>query len=133
MNTTTTTMNTTNVTINVNFLESLLPEEKQGIISAVIDNGGYVADNHRDGEMIKVDGLVILGSCEICPTFHKSSRYWSLNGLYMNEIDEKVHLSTWSCGGTMKASSSFERSVQEYNESILDFLNGHKIVGYIEL
>ena len=130
MTTTTSIMNTT-MSINTNFLESLLPEDRQGIISTVIENDCMVADNHRDGEIIKVDGLVILGNGEICPIFHKSSRYWSLNSLYISENDGKVHLSTWSVGGTMMA-GELTKSVEQYNKSIWNFLESQKIVGYIE-
>ena len=121
-------MTIANNTMNI----AALPEEKQKIISTIIENGGYVTDTHRNDQIIKIDGLVVLGNGEICPTFQNRSSYWSLNSLYFCESDGQVRLSIWSAGGGMEASSSFEKSVQEYNESVFYLLESQKIVGYIE-
>lgn len=121
-------MTITNNTMNI----AALSEEKQKIVSTIIENGGYITDTYRNDKIIKIDGLVVLGNGEICPTFQNRSSYWGLNSLYFCESDGQVRLSIWSAGVGMKASSSFEKSVQDYNESVFYLLESQKIVGYIE-
>ena len=58
-------MTITNNTMNI----AALPEEKQKIISTIIENGGYVTDTYRNDKIIKIDGLVVLGNGENLSNF----------------------------------------------------------------
>ena len=97
-----------------------------------------IVDDHN-GRPTSIDGLVLLASGYVCPTFNNRSRYWSLNELYMGN-DGKVHISMASVAGTMKRYDCLDKSVYRYNEmyyahkneDIFDVFAGMLIIGYYE-
>ena len=70
-----------------------------------------VIDNHNDREE-KLAGVFELVNGEIVQ--YVEARYQSLNMLYINEKDGRVHLSQASVGGTLMG-----LDIQGYNDSLL--------------
>ncbi len=94
-------------------------------IPAIIDKvfeEGYI-DNHtgwfgaKDDSMHKVDVIVLqtkMDGVTVCFATENSA-YFSINPFYIDEEDNKVHLSTWSNGGVVKLYGDLEGGVAAYN------------------
>ena len=117
----TTTTNTTNITTGIDckaFNAYVTQTLKK--FADKMPNGVFL-DMHNKSQS-KCDGLVMTATGDVCPTFHKSSRYWCLNPLYFpRKEDGMVHLSASSCAGVMKI-GKLEESVNVYNQGYLNAL-----------
>lgn len=103
------------ITIEVAATETYIEEYLNKFAKEIHD--GMIIDDHND-KPCKIDGIVLLGNGYVCPTFHNSSRYWSLNNLYFDK-DGKIHMAIASVSGVMMRYRSLDESVAKYNDKLL--------------
>lgn len=97
-------------------------------ISAIIDKvfeEGYI-DNHtgwfgaKDDSIHNVDVVILqtkMDGVTVCFATENSSCF-SINPFYIDKEDNKVHLSTWSNGGSVKLYGDLEGGVTAYNKEM---------------
>lgn len=112
-------------------------ENRLKVFAERMPNGRFF--DHHDDSIDNCDGIVLLADGHVCPTFNSRSRYWSLNPLRIDKKDCAVHLSTASCAGVMKANSTLDRSILQYNEELIKQFKdygidqtSHMIIAYYE-
>ena len=114
-----TTNNTTitrNITIDESATEIYVEKVLEKWVKLIGEEATIVNDHGGLRPIVKIDGIVLLADGNVCPTFHNSSRCWSLNKLYKGR-DGKVHLSTLAVAGVMNRYRSLDESVCRYNYS----------------
>lgn len=78
----------------------------------------YVDDHNGGKREEKLQGWAILRNGYVCPILKDT--YFCLNPLYIDEEDNKVHLSTMSVAGTIiSKDSSMKDAIEKYNDDLL--------------
>jgi hypothetical protein len=98
---------------NIDKLEDIAIGEK--VLDAINNGQINFIDNH-DGKEKRLDGYVVLKRGNVCPIYVGSS--FCLNYLYLDDEDNKIHLSQMSVAGNVYArGKGIFAAIDEYNSS----------------
>lgn len=98
--------------------------DKENIIKMFQENQ-TVIDNHND-ESITLTGLVEFKNPTRPLAGCMDARYYSLNEIYIESADKKLHLSQCSVGGVLWGAYPDEKQLKKYNDDTIQ--DGGKIV-----
>lgn len=99
---------------DINKLNKLdFPQDTLDIVNQLIKNEFVYIDNHNNEER-NIFGIAFLEDGTPCTIM--DSVYFSMNPLRLNEKSGRVHLSTWSCGGSV---TGYDKNFTVYNDSMM--------------
>jgi hypothetical protein len=93
------------------------------VLEALHNGERTMIDNHSIAEIeeVKIQGYAILNNNHVCPLFVDSQGF-SLNALYFDEEDNKIHLSRYSVGGVLNLQHmDIHSAIKKYNSQSIKY------------
>lgn len=85
---------------NMTKLSEIITSNKKALLAALDKSNWMVIDNHTKGREVKIIAIGRLRNNSIFGII-ENAKYQSLNEIYINHANGKVHLSTYSVGGVL--------------------------------